>query len=198
MTIITQNVRSLRNKLHVLRAHAPELSSYDVIAITETWLTDETLDSELQHGIKSHVWFRRDRQGHGGGVACAVRSTLSPARREDLEADDTETLMLELKTSPGLILAVCYCKPAPDRGVLERTLLSLKSAIIRHPNRRIVAVGDFNLPTIKWSLSGLGSGLARAIRWSDPRHVPACSWTAVLWPASYSMCETTDSKNEHA
>ena len=73
ISVISQNVRSLRNKLHTLRPHNTELEACNVIAMTETWLSSDIADSELQVALPGHLWFRRDRPTHGGGVACAVR-----------------------------------------------------------------------------------------------------------------------------
>ena len=87
LRIAHQNSRSLRNKLGVLRAHSPELKRNDVFAISETWLSADVTDAELHVGLNSHSWFRRDRPTHGGGVACAVRSSLSPIRRYDPEPE---------------------------------------------------------------------------------------------------------------
>ena len=83
-----QNVRSLRNKLGTMRTNSVELGQNDVIAITESWLSQDVTDSELQAGLSDRTWFRRDRPTHGGGVACAVRSSMSPARMCDLEPAD--------------------------------------------------------------------------------------------------------------
>ena len=162
ISVISQNVRSLRNKLHTLRSHSTELEAYDVIAMTETWLSSDVADSELQIALPGHLWFRRDRPTNGGGVACAVRALLNPTRRSDLEQDDTETLIVELKTVPAVLVAVCYCKPVPDGGVLDRTMTVLRTATTRHPLHRIIAVGDFNLPDIEWSESTAEPGSARA------------------------------------
>ena len=65
VTVLSQNVRSLRNKLHTLRSHSTELEKYSVIAIAESWLDEGTTDSELQFGLENHTWFRRDRAGLG-------------------------------------------------------------------------------------------------------------------------------------
>ena len=78
-----------------------------MIAMTETWLNDGVADSELQAGMNDHVWFRRDRPSHGGGVACAVRMELHPTRRADLEPDGTELLFVEVSTYPAALVAVC-------------------------------------------------------------------------------------------
>ena len=83
VTVLSQNVRSVRNELHTLRALAPDLSSPDVFCLTETWLSADIAGTELQLGWDQHTWFRRDRRRltHGGGVACAVRTQLRSVRR---------------------------------------------------------------------------------------------------------------------
>ena len=71
LKILSQNVRSIRNKLGVLRASAPELDDYDCIAWTETWLNETVDTAELASALPGHTWYRRDRPTHAGGVACA-------------------------------------------------------------------------------------------------------------------------------
>ena len=90
LTCMAQNVRSLNNKLGSLRALSSVLPSFDIIALTETWLKPHVSDSELQHGFDGHVWFRHDRAGEvtGGGVACALRASLLPTRRPELETGE--------------------------------------------------------------------------------------------------------------
>ena len=147
--LLTQNVRSIRNKLGDLRSCAPEFQKFDVIAWTETWL-DVTVDSaELQSALPDHTWLRRDRATHGGGVACAARTCLGAERREDLEAANTETLVVELKTLPVSLLCVAYCPPN-DNEVLSRTVNMLQDLCVRFPDKTIFAVGDFNVPDVTW------------------------------------------------
>lgn len=117
LTVLCQNVRSVRNKLHTLRALALDLSSHDVFCMTETWLSADVLDSELQLGWNHHTWFRRDRPTHGGGVACAVRTQLCPVRRPDLEPDAAEVLVVELGVNCTTFVVVCYRPPDRDRDI---------------------------------------------------------------------------------
>ena len=95
LTVFLHNPRSLKNKLGSLRAAAGALDKYDVVAYTETWLTEHVLDSELQVGLPQHTWFRRDRAGVGGGVACAVRSSLLPVLCVN-QPDNVEMLLIRL------------------------------------------------------------------------------------------------------
>lgn len=112
ISILLQNVQSIKNKLGDWRQAAPSLQNSDVIAITETWLNDTVFSSEMESALPSHVLFRRDRQGRvGGGVACMINSQLRPERREDLEPVGAEMFVVEMRTRPGIILAVCYCPP---------------------------------------------------------------------------------------
>ena len=163
VTVTYQNCRSLRNKPGTLRAHSSELQRSDAIAITETRLTQDVADAELQVGLSSHSWFRRDRPTHGGGVACAIRSSLSPVRRHDLEPDDAELLLVELGTTPRLIMGVCYCPPA-DGGALDRTMTALQAVAQRYPDRCLVVSGDFNIPEVSWSRTGAGWAAPTAAR----------------------------------
>ena len=105
---------SLKNKLGTLRTHAGELAGYDAICLSETWLSSHVADSELQLGLPDFTWFRRDRGGRGGGVACAVKACLSPVHRPDLETD-CEALVVQLGAAKTAFLAICYRAPNADR-----------------------------------------------------------------------------------
>ena len=147
LRVFSQNVCSLKNKLGTLRSHAGELIDYGAICLTETWLSSHVADSELQLGLPGVTWFRRDRDGRGGGVACAVRSTLSPVRRPDLETD-CEALVVQLGTTRSAFLATCYRAPDADRET-EAVADLLRG--LHRTGRPFLLVGDFNLPEIQWS-----------------------------------------------
>ena len=76
LKILFLNSRSLFPKLDNLtllcKAHSP-----DIVCISESWLSPEILDSELQ--ISNYTLFRRDRNRHGGGFASYILSSLSPS-----------------------------------------------------------------------------------------------------------------------
>jgi hypothetical protein len=61
--------------------NAVSVLDVDVVAVTETWLKDDVLSTELFSS--DYIVFRKDRnfsrtfQSRGGGVALAARSTLS-------------------------------------------------------------------------------------------------------------------------
>ena len=167
ISCVAQNVRSIRNKLHTLRSHAGELQTFDVVAISESWLTGEVADAELQSGWPAHCWFRRDRVGHGGGVAAAVRSSLCPTRRTDLEPPDCELLVVQLCGGSPVIVAVCYRPPTADDQV--RSIIGF-AARVRHLGHPLLLVGDLNLPEIHWPEHAppvLSRHLLRAVTFVD-------------------------------
>ena len=148
LKMYSHNVNSLKGKLGVLRAHAGDLCSYDALLFVETKMApDQPLDSELQSPLPDFTWFRRDRTLHGGGVACAVRTSLSPVHRPDLETD-CESLVVQLGTSRPVLLSVCYRPPDADRamGEIVRLLRGLHTI-----GRPFVLAGDFNLPELTWT-----------------------------------------------
>ena len=58
------NVQSLLHKLDII---APELSNFDLVTLTETWLNERVLTQDLAFN-NYRLPFRRDRSGdsHGG------------------------------------------------------------------------------------------------------------------------------------
>ena len=146
LRVFHQNVCSVKNKLGTLRTHAGELTEYDAVCLTETWLGPHVTDSELQLGMSEFVWFRRDRDSRGGGVACAVKTSLSPVHRPDLEPN-CEALVVQVGTTSPALLAVCYRPPNADRDV-DRVADLLRR--LHRTGRPFLNVGDFNLPEISW------------------------------------------------
>ena len=147
LTCFSQNVRSIKNKLGILRAISPVLERFDILALTETWLKPCVSDSELQHGLRSHMWFRRDREGQvGGGVACAVRASLHPLRRSEVERG--EMLVVDLMgLRPAVTVVVGYRPPDDDAAVTS--IASVLDSVCS-PGRTVIMLGDYNLPEIVW------------------------------------------------
>ena len=173
LTVFLHNPRSLKNKLGSLRAGAGELQKYDVIAWTETWLTDQVLDSELQVGFPEHTWLRRDRDGVGGGVACAVRSSLLPMLTPE-QPDDSEMLLLRLGAL-SVTVAVCY-RPPDSSTSLERIMTCLEQLPAGH--RRLIVMGDFNLPEISWTQTA--GGCTAHLRRASARGTCFLDWCQLL------------------
>ena len=118
LSCLVQNVRSLKNKLGTLRVLSLVLQRHDILSWTETWLKDHVDDSELQQALGTHVWFRRDRAASsGGGVACAVRASLRPVRRPELERG--EALVVDLIGLRSPTTVVTFYRPPDDDAAIR-------------------------------------------------------------------------------
>ena len=140
------NARSVMNKrtdmLALLRSQ-----SLNILAVTETFLDEDILDSELIDD--NFTIFRRDRNRHGGGVMLVVDATIPAKRRQDLETD-CELLWIELSLSPtNILFGVFYNPPDSSGSTLVQLSSSLKAII--NTSTPIIISGDFNLPNIDWS-----------------------------------------------
>lgn len=149
-----QNVRSLKNKLATLRSCCVLLAEFDILNMTETWLTDHVDDSEIRSSLPSHFIFRRDRgtlRGTGGGVLSLIRCSLVPKRRHDLEGN-CECLVTQLGL-PGrsLLNAVFYRAPSDSDAAGE--IVNVID-MLHQTGLPLLIQGDFNLPEISWSEKG--------------------------------------------
>ena len=81
-------MQSILNKLDILQA---ELSEFDILAFTETWLTPQIDTDELELA----TYFKPERKhretGHGG-VILYIKETLRYKRRADLEIRGIECI----------------------------------------------------------------------------------------------------------
>lgn len=99
LNIYYQNVRSLNNKLTLLKSLSP-LSLYNILIFTETWLNDNIHSSEL--GLYDYIIYRYDRNGktssssRGGGVLIAIHKSL-PSKPLIVENNNLEILFVLIK-----------------------------------------------------------------------------------------------------
>ena len=123
--------------------------NYDVVCVSETWLNNSVLNSETLP--KYGTVFRRDRTDRiGGGVLVAVKPGIQVTRRHDLETDNTELIVTEFlkSNSKPVVLYTLYRPPDSTPDVFQLLNNSLQR---NHEPSRIVLIGDFNLPSVKWS-----------------------------------------------
>ena len=73
------------------------MDSFDIVALTKTWLDYDFNDRELH--LEGYSTFRRDRcVRRSGGVLLTIKPHIPCVRRCDLEVD-AEMLVCELRTS---------------------------------------------------------------------------------------------------
>lgn len=132
-------------------------SNYDIIALTETWLSSGVSDCEIFDCSEYNV-FRCDRDfqrvglGRGGGVLLAVRGDCQSLQidRGDLSIDLDEFCLIDfvivkvIKRGITFYIAVIYVPPRTALIELERTMRALEDLHLLLGNR-ILVVGDFNI-----------------------------------------------------
>ena len=140
LSIFYFNARSLFPKLDELKllcvTHSP-----DIVCITETWLSSDILDSELN--LHNYLLFRLDRNRHGGGIAMLVKSSLSPSFIS-LPSSNLEFLIISVKfRKRSLFIGTFYRPPSSlhDLSVLSSTLQNLRHSVLSN----LILVGDFNV-----------------------------------------------------
>ena len=131
--------------------------SFDIIAISETWLSDQ-ISSDYIALSGYQLPFRKDRNlgnGHGGGVCVYVKSDLTAIRRNDLENVSSEMLWVEviLSNNQKILFGVVYRPPnqsAIDRDTfLDNLSWSLNIGLSETPSC-LICVGDFNDRCLNW------------------------------------------------
>ena len=116
------NARSIVNK--TLDLHALLTNDHlDLVAVTETFLSDDVNNSELVDCSKHRV-FRRDRDRHGRGVMVIVNSNLPAVRREDFETE-CEIIWIELMRRKMPILFGVFYRPPNTAANLSQLRCSL-------------------------------------------------------------------------
>ena len=105
------------------------------------------LSSEILTGYNI---YRNDRTGKtGGGVLIAVNIDIRSNRHFDLERDQIELAAVELfkgSSKPVILYTFYHPDPGPD------DLNLLNHSLQQNSETACMVVGDFNLPSIKWSL----------------------------------------------
>lgn len=160
LNIFYQNVRGLNTKLINFRSSIPLFICYDVIILTETWLSSDVHDSEL--GLNGYQIFRVDRNylnsnySRGGGVLIAIKSYI----KTSLICTNFNTLeqiyTLLFINSFKILIGAVYLSPMSTLPDFEAHTSSIEHLISSTNPTSILLCGDYNLPLIKWPKSNQG------------------------------------------
>ena len=149
-SLFVSNSRSLRSKIDELACTVATYSA-DVVAITETWLSDDVPSSAFE--LRGYSMVRHDRSDgrRGGGVCVYVKDLLPSTPLNHLSDSNFETLWLLLKPQRlprglnSIILGVIYHPPGNnDTDLQAHVTENLDSILSSHPNSGIILTGDFN------------------------------------------------------
>ena len=153
LSLIHYNVQSLLPKLDLLVA---ELSSFDILTFSETWLSATITNDQLS--IPGYCQpIRRDRQHNSyGGVIVYVKEGICCVRRPDLEIHTVESIWLEIKfrCNKRMLVGVFYRPPNSDINYFNKIEDSIGLAKDTGIND-IVITGDFNLNSLCFLCIGI-------------------------------------------
>ena len=143
------NARSLCNKIPQLHDLLSR-STFDIIFVTETWLTDSLSDALLLT-TSGYSIFRHDRNGKkGGGVAIIYKTTLhlKNIKLNELYLNQ-EFIICELSLIGYIYrFVLCYRPPGCIDEWNQQFIQCLKSSC--ESSNNLILVGDFNFPELKW------------------------------------------------
>ena len=144
-SILLSNARSIFPKMDELRL-LNSLHHTSIIAITESWLTDN-IDSSLLY-LTNHIFYRCDRtSGRGGGVCVWCNTSLQPELIPIERHHSVELLALFLRKIDCLFIVI-YIPPglgAEDNRSINALTIDITDSHLRlHPNSEIILCGDFN------------------------------------------------------
>lgn len=157
ISIYYQNVRGLRTKSKDFFLNA-SASNYEIIALSETWLTSAHHSEE--YFPSNYIVYRCDRQNtvnnerRGGGTLIAVSSSIASEQLRLTDNNHLEYTCVKLSLSNLAIIVYCsYVKPNPSFDTIQGHV-DLINLISYGTNDLLLVVGDFNLPDIDWIRNG--------------------------------------------
>ncbi|XP_044766303.1 cyclin-dependent kinase 9-like [Coccinella septempunctata] len=119
--IYYQNTQGLRTKTQTFYENLLS-SNYDVICLSETWLSGNIFSSELFGD--GYMVYRRDRESssstksEGGGVLVAVKTSFRTTRCTDLETEAEDVWISIDSNGDGRFLLCCaYIPPGSDSSL---------------------------------------------------------------------------------
>ena len=152
LSIIHFNIRSLNANFKNLDMYLTQLEiKFDVVAITETWFSNNTVSSVFN--IKGYdLYYVSRNEGKGGGVALYVNSSIKSKQIESMslcveDSFECVTVELLLEGSRNVIISCIYRKPATKLDDFTNKLEDLYSNIKN--NKVIYLCGDYNINLLK-------------------------------------------------
>ena len=125
---------------------------FNIIAITETWLTNKTPDSLFCPNL-NYTCFRSDRNLRGGGVALVVSSTLHCEKISCDKFYPIDCLCVDIhsntSSSRSLRIFVLYIPPKTNADIAQEFFENI-SYLMTCSFPKII-LGDFNCPNILWN-----------------------------------------------
>lgn len=157
------NVNSLINKVSFLK-HFLFSNNAHVLGVTETWLISTIPDAAVS--ISNYNLFRNDVSGsvHKHGVCIYVHNSYRCLNMNIKIPNVCSVFLPDYK----IFIVVVYRPPSyslQDNNTIIDFLTDFCT------NREVIVMGDFNLPTISWSLGGVNNVTANTDTFSRLFHL---------------------------
>ena len=141
LSFVHYNVQSILSKLETLHT---ELTEFDMLAFSETWLNASTEANDLL--LESYSTpIRKDRLGDShGGLLLYIKNGIYFKRRDDLEIRGIESLWIEISNKIKHVLFGIFYRPSNSNcdyfsNIEDSIALALDTGI-----SDIIITGDFN------------------------------------------------------
>ena len=139
--MVHYNGQSLLAKVDQLQM---ELSHFDVIAFSETWLSPDIQDDKIMFQNYQKP-FRKDRPDDTyGGVIIYVKNNIPCKRRTDLESDGVESVWLEIKLKNKTVLFATFYRAPNSTSEVQNKIESSLDLAYDTDASNIIITGDFN------------------------------------------------------
>lgn len=178
LSLYYNNIRGMSSKKDDILL-STTASDYDVFVFSETWLNDGKFDAEFFDPRFSV--YRKDRSkssieaSKGGGVLISIDSKYDSELINFPEMDPLEAIFVKINlrsSNSCLYIYGLYIQYDSSEGVYTSHLNALvkSHSMISHGDI-FVAVGDFNMPTVKWLKNDEGFDYLPLI--GDSESIPA-------------------------
>ena len=149
------NFNSINNKIDLVSNFIYSLTSnhnLDIIFGTETWLKEQTTNSELN--LPDYEIYRRDRPDRtGGGVFICVKKSLSSSKIQQGKLSESVFVKIDSPGNAPIILCCAYRAPNNNYTECETLCTEILEVKNKFTNSIFWLAGDFNLPDISWPTS---------------------------------------------
>ena len=139
------NARSLRKNSGLLR-YMVQSTKCDILAITETWLSEHDPFTPADFCPDGYSLLRMDRKGQiGGGIALLCRKEYKPKNLSTHKHESFESMIISVSSAPNsLRIAVIYRPPSSSCAkFIDEFTAFLENCAIGGDS--ILIVGDFNI-----------------------------------------------------
>ena len=149
-SLLHMNIRSAPSHLDEFQNYICNLNhNFSVIAMSETWFNDITIDFYNMQGYNHEYMYRKDRKG--GGVSLFIKETIQYSVINDIVENNEfiESLFVELtdicsSSGKNIIIGVVYRPPNTSIETFNEILEDMFCKLKPH-KKSVYITGDFNI-----------------------------------------------------